>query len=273
MFVGSRRLAAQRGARAFSSSVTRPGFFELRTDMVKPKKLDAYLKEQKSTAAARKRIFPGWLGIWRTELGGACHQVHHLYHWDSYDQRDATRFDADDEYEFYGKILNAKSFPGSSILPLPTLRDKLDSSSACVFMEATDTLHACGLPGALDFRPAALDPAASPSRATWELRSHQLRLGYDAVPEFLKLYSAGLEDKLCVDDSGASALCSLLYSDNGPLNVVHELWRHESLQRSVDSRVASRKATKWREAIGQIATMATSFETRYLRPLASSPWQ
>lgn len=129
------------------------------------------------------------------------------------------------------------------------------------------------MPGALEFVPSPVEADAAPSRVTWELRTYQLRLGYDAVPEFLKIYAAGLEDKLRADDSGASALCSLLYSDNGPLNVVHELWRHESLQRSMDSRVASRKATKWREAIGQIATMATSFETRYLRPLASSPWQ
>ena len=94
-------------ARNFSSA-SKPGFFELRTDYVKPKKLDSYLKEQKSTAATRKRVFPGWLGIWRTELGGACHQIHHLYHWENYDQRDEARFGADDEYEFYGKTLCAK---------------------------------------------------------------------------------------------------------------------------------------------------------------------
>ena len=41
------------------STAASPGFFELRTDRVLPGALDSYLREQKRTAAARQKIFPG----------------------------------------------------------------------------------------------------------------------------------------------------------------------------------------------------------------------
>jgi|TARA_B100000524_G_scaffold43217_1_gene20649 hypothetical protein len=107
----------------------------------------------------------------------------------------------------------------------------------------------------------------------WELRKYQLQLGYDTVPRFLELYKEGLKDKLAADDSGASELATLLYSDSGPLNVVVELWRHETMQRAQDSRKASRKATKWRSAINEIAKLSTSFDTRFMRPMRFSPWR
>ena len=66
----------------------------------------------------------------------------------------------------------------------------------------------------------------------YELRTYQLQLGYPTVPSFLELYADGLRDKLSADDSGASTLVTLLYSDVGPLNMVVELWRHERLERS-----------------------------------------
>ena len=75
------------------------------------------------------------------------------------------------------------------------------------------------------------------------------------------------------DDSGASELCSLLYSDNGSLNVVIELWRHRSLEGSMASRQASRKAGKWRAAVEEIAGLAHTFETAMMRPVPSSPWR
>ena len=76
-----------------------------------------------------------------------------------------------------------------------------------------------------------------------------------------------------MDQTGASTLATLLYSDSGPLNVVVELWRHESLQRAQESRQASRQATKWKAAIGEIAKLGQSFSTLYMRPIDASPWQ
>ena len=89
------------------------------------------------------------------------------------------------------------------------------------------------------------------------------------MPRFLELYAAGLADKLAVDDTGESTLVSLLHSEAGvaPLNTVIELWRHDSAQGSMRSRVKSREATTWRAAIGDIAAISTRFETQLLAPL------
>ena len=43
-------------------------------------------------------------------------------------------------------------------------------------------------------------------------------------------------------------------------------------QRAQESRAASRKAAKWKAAIGEIAELTTSFTTTYMRPLRESPW-
>ena len=228
-----RRLARPLFARFMSTSPA-PGFFELRTDQVLPGQLDVYLQEQERVATARAAALPGWLGMWKTELGGPIHTVRHLYRWADYDERD-----------------QARSCAEAQSLPLLSLRQKLAASESVVMVEATAGLQACGLKGAVGFTsPAGTDAAA----VAWELRTYQLQLGYETVPKFLELYTDGLKDKLAADDSGASQLATLLYSDCGSLNVVMELWRHESLERS--------QVGKRQEAVG----------SRY-RPVGSSSCQ
>ena len=250
----------------------KPGtFFELRRDQVLPSALNNYLDEHNQTADERRKLLPGWKGIWKTEVGGSVHQVQHLYQWDSYDQRDQARAAAEDHPMWY---MNAEAMRGGgadqdNLLPLPSLRQKLSSSESVIMLEATDVLHSCGLPGAAGFEPRLKEHSTG---VAWEMRTYQLELGYHTVPKFLKLYSSGLADKLAADDTGASQLATLMYSDCGPLNVVVELWRHESMQRAQESRQASRKADKWKAAIGEIAKLSTSFATLYMRPLRASPW-
>jgi len=263
--------------RALSTKFQTAGFFELRTDQVLPGSMASYLDEHERVATTRQDIFPGWLGIWKTELGGCVHSVRHLYHWNDYDERDFARQRAEDTVDY--EAFRSKHM--GPALPLPSLRQKLSSSTSVALVEATSHLQACGLGGAAGFTPGAglskrqtLVPADDGDTAlAWELRTYQLRLGYDTVPQFLELYAEGLKDKLAADDSGASQLATLLYSDCGSLNVVMELWRHESMQRAQVSRAASRKATKWRHAINEIAKLSVSFDTQMMRPLASSPWR
>ncbi|KAH8055861.1 3'-tRNA processing endoribonuclease [Aureococcus anophagefferens] len=142
--------------------------------------------------------------------------------------------------------------------------DGVDATETSVFAEATATLAGAGLPGLAG--GAVVDAAPG---AVYELRTYELVLGYATVPRFLELYAAGLADKLAVDDTGESTLVSLLHSEAGvaPLNTVIELWRHDSAQGSMRSRVKSREATTRRAAIGDIAAISTRFETQLLAPL------
>ena len=80
------------------------GFFELRSDRIRPGALSAYLEEVQTTAAARRRVLPGLLGMWKTEIGGSVTSVHHLYHWKDYSERDETRNTAADDPIFYGTV-------------------------------------------------------------------------------------------------------------------------------------------------------------------------
>ena len=274
MHLAARRAAAIASRRRFSTvPVIKPGgFFELRRDQVMPGSIGSYMEEHNSTASERRKLLPGWLGIWKTEVGGSVQSIQHLYHWDDYDQRDASRAAAEDHPMWFR---NSHAFHGGGadqdcLLPLPSLRQKLSSSESVIMVEATEALQSCGLPGAAGFQPLA--PTTEGALTAWEMRTYQLVLGYPTVPQFLELYTKGLRDKLAADDSGASQLATLLFSDCGSLNVVVEFWRHESMQRAQESRKASRKAVAWKEAIGEIAKISTCFTTQYMRPLRESPW-
>lgn len=108
-----------------------------------------------------------------------------------------------------------------------------------------------------------------PSSGIYELRTYQLVLGYDTVPQFCQIYVQGLADKMAADTTGQSQLKALLSSEAGAaqLNTVLELWRHESIDGSQESRAASRHALKWRAAVQQIARLAVRFDTQLLAPL------
>ena len=267
-------------SRALSTG-RKKGFFELRADHVLPGKMRSYLDEIERTAVSRKRALPGLLGMWKTEIGGSTSVVSHLYHWESFDERDKAQMLAADEADLYGTTVSNTEMISNMTLPLPSLRDALSDSTSMIMNEATACLEAAGLPGALAYSPpshqepwtlASHEPAMSRQPVAFEMRKYQLQLGYSTVPTFLELYGTGLQDKLAADDSGASELCTLLYSDCGSLNVVIEIWRHRTLEASLASRQASRKASKWRAAVEEIAGLAHTFETAMMRPVPSSPW-
>mmetsp|Transcript_36723 Transcript_36723/g.73595 ORF Transcript_36723/g.73595 Transcript_36723/m.73595 type:complete len:252 (+) Transcript_36723:148-903(+) len=241
------------------STPSAPGFFELRQYVIRPGSMKPYMTETFAAAGVRKALFDTqdsrWLSFFSTEIGGSLTSVHHLYWYKDYDVRDKVRAKAASSLE-WGAYLKE-------------VRPLMDSQKNCALIEATSTLQAAGLPGALSFAA----PDDSCTAVAYELRRYQLKLGYNTVPDFLKLYGEGLPDKLRVDDSGASTLVTLLYSDSGPLNVVYEVWRHESLQRSLAARQASRQSSKWKEAVGSIALLAETFDTQFLRPTPFSPWQ
>jgi len=112
-----------------------------------------------------------------------------------------------------------------------------------------------------------------------ELRKYQLKLGYDTVPNFLKLYAQALPSKLnAIGTHPTTQLITILVSDVGSLNIVYEVWKHggESscgMEAMEQSRQASRGAKEWRTGIAEIAKLATSFDTTILKPAAFSPLQ
>ena len=129
-----------------------------------PSALHLYLDEHNKTADERRKLLPGWKGIWKTEVGGSVHQVHHLYQWDSYDQRDRAREIAEDHNMWLGNTGVAEM---DNVMPLPPLRQTLSDSESVLMLEATDTLHECGLPGAAGFSPRLMERSAA--GVAWEM--------------------------------------------------------------------------------------------------------
>ena len=185
-------------------------------------------------APTRHKLDKGYLGSFGVDVGRAS-SVYHLSVFEDYDERDAR--EATEGLRFFHQGVQS-----------------LESS---VFKEASATLNEAGLPGLQD----GLDAVQG---CAFELRTYELQLGYDTVPNFLEIYSGGLKDKMEHDDSGESRLISLLHSEAGvaPLNTVIELWRHESAQGAQRSRLASRKATSWRRARGCCQVCSTSSSMR-----------
>ena len=215
------------------------GYVELERDVVAPQHLAEYRAMLAAHAPTRHKVDKGYLGSFGVDVGRAS-SVYHLSVFEDYDQRDAR--EATEGLRFFHQGVQS-----------------LESS---VFKEASATLNEAGLPGLQD----GLDAVQG---CAFELRTYELQLGYDTVPNFLEIYSGGLKDKMEHDDSGESRLISLLHSEAGvaPLNTVMELWRHESAQGAQRSRLASRKATSWRRAVNHIAELSTRFETQLLRPI------
>ena len=101
-----------------------------------------------------------------------------------------------------------------------------------------------------------------------EIRKYYLKLGYDTVPNFLKLYGDGLPSKLNAPGTDPeTALVSLIYNEVGRLNTVIEIWRHEGVEGMETSRVAARSAQEWRKAIASIADLSIEFRTSIHRPI------
>jgi hypothetical protein len=112
-----------------------------------------------------------------------------------------------------------------------------------------------------------------------ELRKYQLKLGYDTVPNFLKLYAQALPSKLnAAGTHPTTQLVTILVSDVGSLNTVYEVWKHGGknscgMEAMEQSRIASRGAKEWRAGISDIAKLATTFDTSILKPASFSPLQ
>lgn len=111
------------------------------------------------------------------------------------------------------------------------------------------------------------------SNGILEIRRYNLILGYDTVPNFMKLYEGGLPSKLSAQGTDpTTSLITLLYSEVGRLNEVIEIWRHGDGTAAMErSRAAARGATPWRTSIAKIAPLAVEFTSTIHKPASFSP--
>ena len=234
---------------AATGGASSPGLYEVRKYSVRPGLVPAYSSACAATYPLRNELLPGFLGMFVTETGGDPNEFVHFYHYSGLEERDAAR-------ARNGQHAEWKSFLGDTL-------HMLDAQRSSVFVESAACKTAAGAGAASSFAPIGGD---SPG-AVYEMRTYQLRLGYDTVPEFYEYMQAGLPSKVAADSFFCGELVFMGHTDVGSLNEVVELWRFPSMAASLRAREAARGAREWRDAVGRVAGLAQSFTTQLMRPV------
>lgn len=246
-----------------SASTTKPTpIIELREYELHPAHVATYTQATSDGSDLRKSLTPLRM-FSMPETGGKLNVATHLYYFEGgFDERNERRggMGKNDEWKNY----------------LATVRPCMISQKSCIFVEAPLVAEVCGLaPGKAEEMLKNMYPegegTANPDSII-EIRRYHLKLGYDTVPNFLKLYGEGLPSKLNAPGTDpTTSLVTLLYSEVGQLNEVIEIWRHGSTSAMERSRVAARTAKEWRIAISEIAGLANVFTSTIHKPLGFSP--
>lgn len=261
--------AARSCSRAMStstSSTTSP-IIELRQYHLNPNSTGTYTQNTIQSSGLRKTLPLAFFGF--PETGAVpLNTAVHLYHYPGgmrqrNDDR-ATLAKKDEWKQYLGGVKECMMQQKSEIYVEAGLVNDFDEVTGLEYWVKNDqsTADTCGN-----------------SNSIIELRKYQLKLGYDTVPIFLKLYAQALPSKLnAVGTHPTTQLITILSSDIGSLNTVYEVWKHGGgnscgMEAMEQSRQASRGAQEWRSGISEIAKLATSFDTSILKPASFSPLQ
>ena len=243
-----------------SAVVTTP-IVEIREYNLHPEHVVEYVKITTENSDLRKSLTP--LRIFSMpETGGMLNVATHFYHFSGgFQERDERR-------KLMGENAEWKTY-------LKSVKPCMINQKSTIFVEApfvATTDEVCGL-NAVASKGEEIFGDQSNSDCIFEIRRYHLKLGYDTVPQFLKLYTNGLPSKLnAVGTDPTTSLVTLLYSEVGQLNEVVEVWRHGGGTSAMErSRVAARGATEWRESISKIAELANVFTNTIHKPLSFSP--
>eukprot|EP00440_Ansanella_granifera_P005545 gb/GFBE01006023.1/.p1 GENE.gb/GFBE01006023.1/~~gb/GFBE01006023.1/.p1 ORF type:complete len:244 (+),score=45.34 gb/GFBE01006023.1/:1-732(+) len=232
-----------------------PGLYERRVYSVAPGQMRAFLDASSASAAARKRVLPGFLGMFQTEIGGDINRLTHFYHFPGgLKEREAVLSAAQQDSEWSAYLAESNKL--------------IAAQTSDIFVESDACKAAAGAPRAVDF-----SGSSAAGSGVYELRTYQLELGYTTVPKLYDLYATGLPAKMAADTERSGELVFLGHIDVGRLNEVVELWRYDDIQASLTARAASRNAPEWRAAVAGAAELAHNFTTQILRPVSFSPWQ
>jgi hypothetical protein len=255
-----RRTFSKRRLSSSSSSLASPPVVELQEDILFPQYTTDYITKLSENIKDVPSAFPQQLCFAsRPDLGGITNGITHAYYFDGglkERQEIIQQFQDDDRTSRTN--LNE------------SLRPYIQSQSSSLFVEAPLVKEANleGMAGFLSSKNT-IQLQNPTDDCILEIRRYYLQLGYDTVPNFLKLYGTGLPSKLDAPGTDpTTSLVTLLYSEVGRLNEVIEIWKHGNGVQAMElSRIAARKAQEWRTAIASIADLAIEFRTSIHRPI------
>ncbi|KAG2453692.1 hypothetical protein HYH02_001904 [Chlamydomonas schloesseri] len=202
--------------------------------------------------------------MFTADTGGNVSRVVHLYHFEDYRARDATRRAAATNADWQRYTDAARSCI-------------LTKESTILLQAPADVYAAAGIGCASAFKAAV--PSVSGGAAAggpddqvvYELRNYRLRPGRNGVKALMAAFKTGLPSKLAADGVGQLAL--LAHSDVGLLNQVFEVYRYPSAQHLIESCERSRGAAEWQEAKAKAYELCEQFHISFLHPTRFSRWQ
>ncbi|GMH72045.1 hypothetical protein TrLO_g6959 [Triparma laevis f. longispina] len=237
-------------------SSSSPGIYEYRHYQLYPASVNAYVAMATESSDLRKSLVPLRL-FSLPETGGDLNIASHLYYYEGgMEERDAKR-------KVSGGSDRWKKFVADSRVHVLAQKSLIYTEAPSSVLEAGDSKG-----GVWDGSSVTSSPDVC-----YEIRKYQLGLGYDAVPDFLDVFSEGLQHKVkCQDEE--TQLATVMYSEVGRLNEVIEIWRHgNGVAGMAKSREMAREAPQWREAIKDMATKAEKFENVIVKPVGFSTWK
>jgi len=246
-----RRALTAAAARAASSSSTAllpapAALVELRSYIAKPEHQVELVEAFRAQASLRHRVQPAYRCFLAPETGGCTHEFLHLYFYDDLAQRDSLRAKAAQDEEWRRHLAETRAY--------------MQHQESMILKEVPHLYEALGLSSAAHYKPDA-----SRGAGVYELRTYKLLPGYDSVPQLVDAFAQGFPAKLAARRQGE--LVMLAYSDIGLLNTFIELWRHDSMQASIEAREASRGVAEWRTCVQRAAQLTSSFQTQILKPV------
>tara|TARA_B110000977_G_scaffold201839_1_gene299147 strand:+ start:4500 stop:5144 length:645 start_codon:yes stop_codon:yes gene_type:complete len=213
-----------------------------------------------SHTETRTRVEPGFLGSFKTTIGGDVNEIVEVIHHSDYDARDDT-------------LEIMRTDPGYRAFTEQTHK-MLQTQTSEMFLPATKVLQvAGGEPDAETRWRRMFSDDKNKKPGAFELRTYQLELGYNPIPKLVDLMAAGLPSKLKSDTERKGTLVGMFFSDVGRLNQFIEIWRYDTNADHIRVRESARTANKWRSTIGEIAPMVQMFDTKLTVPTAFSPVQ
>jgi hypothetical protein len=232
---------------------TFPPIVEIREYLLNPYMAAQYMKATTVAADLRKSLVPLRL-FSLPDTGSTLNKATHMYFYSGgLPDRDAAR----------GKAAANADW-----------QEYLAAARPCMLEQKSKIYTEAPLPKSMMVGMGAMSVgSAGGTDPLYEIRTYQLKLGYNSVPLFVDHYTKGLPAKLKTKHA-SSELVSVLLSEIGDANEVIEVWRHGDGTRAMHaSRVAARAAPAWKAAVDAIANLSVTFNTTVHRPAAFSTWK